>query len=84
MTKPYHFSKFGIWLKHALAENQMKQRDLAEELKVAEATISRWIHGDREPKAKQKEQILKLFGYHLEIVPNQTTNETWRNRGESP
>lgn len=43
---------FQKQVKRALVLNNMNQRELADEIGVTEATISRWLHGSREPKHK--------------------------------
>ena len=64
-------SGFGIWLKTALMECGMKQRDLAKIMDTSEACVSRWISGGRIPAHKQLDWILDYFGCHIEIVPNE-------------
>lgn len=41
--------KFSENLKHALDENGMTQKNLAELLGTTQATVSRWLHGVNEP-----------------------------------
>ena len=70
MAKAYNLSSFGVWLKCTLIENRMTQRDLADKLDVTEVSVSRWVHGDRTPRVDQLQQILDVFGCHIEILPD--------------
>ncbi|MBP5442255.1 MAG: helix-turn-helix transcriptional regulator [Treponema sp.] len=62
---------FGVWLKVALFESGMKQKDLAKIMNTSEACVSRWIHSNRVPANKQLTWILDYFNCHIEIVPNE-------------
>lgn len=71
MSESNGMSAFGIWLKLALMECGMKQRDLAKIMNTSEACVSRWISGGRIPAKKQLAWILDYFNCHIEIVPNE-------------
>lgn len=43
--------KFGERLLNALQKSHMTQKELAETIDITEATLSRYVSGDREPKA---------------------------------
>ena len=56
---------FGVWLKTALIENGMTQKDLAKILGIREANISRYIHGERKPNGIKMAKIMDYFGVHI-------------------
>ena len=56
---------FGVWLKTALQEREMKQKELAKIIGTTEASVSRYIHGDREPKGIKMQKIMDLFDVHM-------------------
>ena len=61
---------FGTWLKGALKERKMSQRDLASLLETSEVSISRYIHGARMPRMEDVSKIMDIMGCHIEILPN--------------
>ena len=74
MPRVYSLYRFGEWLKEALLENELNQRDLAKLLGCSEVTVSRYIHGDRMPRHEEIQKIMDLLGYHFEIVKNGVNN----------
>lgn len=65
--KIFTMDEFGPWLKYALAKQKMTQRDLADKLYTTEASISRYVNGERQPRKEQLNAIMKAMGYHTEI-----------------
>lgn len=63
-------SSFGVWLKTALAEKGIQQKELADVIGVTETSISRYIHGERIPLGKKTQKIMDFFNCHFVIVPN--------------
>ena len=63
-------SSFGVWLKTALVENNIQQKDLANAIGVTETSLSRYIHGERFPLGVKAQKIMDFFNCHFEIVPN--------------
>ena len=74
MSKVYSLHQFGEWLKEALLENELNQRDLAKLLGCSEVTVSRYIHGDRMPRYEEIQKIMDFLGYHIEIVKSGVNN----------
>ena len=62
---------FGLWLKNELLRRKMLQKELARNIGVTEVSVSRWINGVRHPKLEQMMNLLRMMGYHLEIVKNE-------------
>lgn len=56
---------FGVWLKTALEENRITQRELAKTIGITEAAVSRYINGDREPGWKALHKIMDYFNVHM-------------------
>jgi transcriptional regulator with XRE-family HTH domain len=63
-------SSFGVWLKTKLAENGMKQKDLANAIGVTEASLSRYIHENRSPRGKTMVKIMGYFDAHMTFESN--------------
>ena len=59
---------FRIWLLAELKQNRTQQKQLAEHLGITEVSVSRYINGDRLPNPNIMQEILSLFGSHIEIV----------------
>ena len=53
--------KFGDRIKELLAEKNMMQKELGKRIGVTEATISRWVANDREPKVGDIVKIAKAL-----------------------
>ena len=58
--------KFNEKLTELLKKNNMSQKELAERLNVTEATVSRYIKGEREPNLNVVAQIANIFKVSLE------------------
>lgn len=54
--------EFGERLLHLLQQKDMSQKELASILEVTEATISRYISGEREPKTEILANIATALG----------------------
>ncbi len=54
--------EFGERLLHLLQQKEMSQKELASILEVTEATISRYISGEREPKTEILANIATALG----------------------
>ena len=63
-------NKFGTWLKKAMADHDLQQRDLAYLLGISEQNISRYANGVIVPSLNTIIKILGVFNCHLEIVPD--------------
>lgn len=59
--------KFAENLRLALAENEMTQQDLADQIGTTQQTVSRWLKGINEPDLATLLQIC----LHLSISPNE-------------
>ena len=70
MNEKNGMSSFGVWLKTALEEAHMTQRDLARMMQTDEGMISKFIYGKRIPSGTTMIKILNIFDSHIEIVPN--------------
>ena len=53
-------------LRVVLAEKEITNRSLAEELKVSETTLSRWVTNKAQPSMKQFYEISKLLDVKLD------------------
>ena len=62
-------STFPAYLRHYMEERGMNQRQLAEAAGLKEATVSRYLNGQREPKVST---LLTLCSA-LEVTPNDLT-----------
>lgn len=62
-------STFPAYLQHYMEERGMNQRQLAEAAGLKEATVSRYLNGQREPKVST---LLTLCSA-LEVTPNDLT-----------
>ena len=58
-------NSFGVWLKTALEECEIKQKDFAKIIGVSEVSVSRYINGDRKPSYDKLQKILDYFGCHI-------------------
>ena len=47
-----------IEIKQFLEKSKMSQRELAKQLQVSEGTLSRWLHGSRNPIRSMRTHIL--------------------------
>jgi transcriptional regulator with XRE-family HTH domain len=56
---------FGVWLKTALEENHITQREFAKSIGITEAAVSRYINGDRTPGWKALNKIMDYFNVHM-------------------
>ena len=65
----------GDNIKNCLEERGMQQRELADMLGVTEVTISRWIHGARQPSAFALQRISRIFGATMESMMAGTTEK---------
>lgn len=66
-TRLESLDDFGPWLKRTGKEKHVTQRDIAKYVGVTEASVSRWVRGERYPNKRQMEKILKFLGCHIEI-----------------
>jgi transcriptional regulator with XRE-family HTH domain len=62
---------FGAWLKFALNEANMSQRELAKIMKTDEGYISKIIHGKLIPSGTTIMKLLDIFNAHIVIVQNE-------------
>ncbi len=53
---------FAKWLEEQLELKKMTQLDLARESGISQSTISRWIHGEREPDLNKLRKIGQALG----------------------
>ena len=74
-------NQFGIWLKTALLESGMTQKDLAKIVGSTEASISRWVNGEIEPRASKMMKIMDLFGVYdgMSSIINPETEKASRS-----
>ena len=63
-------SALGAWMKEALRDAGMTQRELAKMMKTNEGMISKIINGKIIPSGTTMNKILNIFDAHIEIVPN--------------
>lgn len=70
MKEKNGLSALGAWIKTALEEAGMTQRDLAKMMKTDEGMISKIINGKIIPSGTTMNKILNIFDAHIEIVPN--------------
>jgi len=58
-----------------IARNRMTQKELAEKLRITEASMSRYISGDRIPKATLLYRMSKMLGCTMEDLCYGMENE---------
>ena len=63
-------NNFGTWMKKAMEDHDLQQRDLAYQLGISEQNISRYANGVIIPSLNTINRILRVFNCHLEIVPD--------------
>lgn len=63
---------FGENLKMFLSRNHMTNTELGKRIGVSEVTVSRWVSGDRNPRAVMVAKICEVFGctYDDLMLPN--------------
>lgn len=69
---------FSEMLKHMLRETGMTQKQLANKLNISEDNVSRYISGQRQPRAERFRKIIDALGYRIVYVkkrPNCGTEE---------
>lgn len=52
-------------IKDLMKHQHISQRNMAEKVGVAEATMSRWINGTRNPDIQYVERMIKILSYKL-------------------
>ena len=70
MKEKNGLSALGAWMKEALRDAGMTQRELAKMMKTNEGMISKIINGRIIPSGTTMNKILNIFDAHIEIVPN--------------
>ena len=66
----------GSIIRRELAVRDMSQRDLARKIGVTEVTMSRYINGNRSPKASTLEKIAKGIGVSVSVFYiNESSND---------
>lgn len=68
-------SAVGENIRSCLEAHGIAQRELAETIGVTEATMSRWLNGERQPSAYALLKISKVFGTTMESLMAGVTNE---------
>ncbi|GAA1528967.1 helix-turn-helix transcriptional regulator [Kribbella lupini] len=53
---------FGAWLEAVLARQGLSQEAAAQQVGVSVRTISRWLHGDTEPRLRDLRRVHAVFG----------------------
>lgn len=61
-------NNFGEWLKEALLESGITQRELANRLDLCETSISRYVNGRHVPRQPLLDDLLYELGYHVAFV----------------
>ena len=59
---------FGEYLKSLLDEKGMMQKDLAKKAGITEATVSRYIRGERIPRISQTYRIAYAIGVDMNTL----------------
>lgn len=60
------------YIRKFMKEKNITQRQLAKFSGLTEASISRYISGEREPKIDNYNKMAAMFGYRLELVNMKT------------
>ena len=63
-------------IKDLMRLQHISQRDMAEKVGVAEATMSRWMNGTRNPDIQYVEKMAEICGCKLKVAYVCTYNET--------
>lgn len=53
---------FAAWLENVLAQQGLSQDAAAQRVGVSVRTISRWLHGDTEPRLRDLRRVHAVFG----------------------
>ena len=64
-------SSFGSWLKTELLKAGMQQKDLCRVIGITEASMSRYIHGERIPRSITLMKIMDYFGAKITYGGNE-------------
>lgn len=68
---------FAQNLKHYMWLNNINQRDLANSLKVSDASVSHWLNAARMPRIDKLQSIATILGITLqELIEDSTLNKT--------
>ena len=70
MSEDYRKRKMADGLRRALSTKQMRQKDLAKMLGTSEATVSRYLNGERIPNAITLMRICSTLGLSFEYFNN--------------
>ena len=70
MSEDYIKRKMADGLRIALSTKQMRQKDLAKMLGTSEATVSRYLNGERTPSTITLMRICSTLGLSFEYFNN--------------
>lgn len=70
MQKDEYAKAFGEYLKSLLEEKGMTQKELARRTGLTEASVSRYINGERTPKILQAYRIACAIGVDMNTLIN--------------
>lgn len=66
---------FAEQLKYVMEIEDLTQADVVRKSGVSHPTIQRYLNGDRSPRVKDADHILKTLGYSLELCKGQSNNK---------
>ena len=68
MQKDEYAKEFGVYLKSLLEEKGMTQAELARRTGITEASVSRYINGNRSPRIAQAYRMALVIGIDMNTL----------------